>query len=384
MLLLHLFAFAQHIDLQKLDSYIAHVEQHNRGIGSISISKDGKEIYHRSFGQQYLKDVRYNADTKYQIGSITKMITATLVFKLVDKKKIYLDTKLSAFFPQIPNADSITIKQMLEHRSGLGDYVLQYDTVFWLKNKVTEKEILNEIIRQGTLFSPAERVAYSNSAYYLLRKIVEQGFGKPYAKIVEQEIARPLGLKNFESLSSQTTDTFKSYQFNDNWTEMADFEFSNVIGVGDMLSTTRNLNTFLFGLFQLKLISESALEAMLNSADKKEFFGRGIMRVRFDGRLLYGHGGDTRETHSFVLLDKENGIGIAYSLSGERFFHNDFLYGAMDIVYGKEYDFPDFNEISLKPEELDLYLGTYTSSEIPLKLNISKDESGLIGQAEGQ
>jgi len=90
--------FAQNIDIHKIDSFVSHIENNDRGIGSVSIFKDGKEVYNRSFGQPKLTDIQYNADTKYQIGSITKTITATLIFKLIESNKLQLDDKLSKFY----------------------------------------------------------------------------------------------------------------------------------------------------------------------------------------------------------------------------------------------------------------------------------------------
>ncbi|MBS1572020.1 MAG: serine hydrolase [Bacteroidetes bacterium] len=77
-ILFGLTVFGQNIDVQKIDSFISHIETNNRGIGSISIFKDGKEVYNRSFGQSKLENVKYNAETKYQIGSITKTITPSV------------------------------------------------------------------------------------------------------------------------------------------------------------------------------------------------------------------------------------------------------------------------------------------------------------------
>lgn len=71
--------FAQKIDTRKIDDFINHIETNNRGIGSVSIFKEGKEVYNRSFGQSQLEGVNSNSGTKYQIGSIAKVITATLI-----------------------------------------------------------------------------------------------------------------------------------------------------------------------------------------------------------------------------------------------------------------------------------------------------------------
>ncbi|WP_255512115.1 serine hydrolase [Pedobacter sp. MR2016-19] len=165
--------FSQTINIPKVDAYLKYIENNNLGIGSLSIFKEGKEIYSRDFGQKNLTGVVDHAEKKYQVGSVTKMVTAALVFKLVEAGKLSLDDKLSDFFPQVPNSKKITIKNMLGHTSGLGSYVVRNGEI-WVTEKVTEKEIFDLIIQQGVSFEPGEKVAYSNSAYYLLAKIVEE------------------------------------------------------------------------------------------------------------------------------------------------------------------------------------------------------------------
>jgi D-alanyl-D-alanine carboxypeptidase len=72
--------FSQEIEKEKFDNYINYIENNNGGIGNVSIFKNGGEVYNRSFGQRKLINVNYNEDTKYQIASLTKMITVILVF----------------------------------------------------------------------------------------------------------------------------------------------------------------------------------------------------------------------------------------------------------------------------------------------------------------
>ncbi|CAG5016189.1 D-aminopeptidase [Dyadobacter sp. CECT 9275] len=376
--------FAQNIDVQKIDSFVSHIENSNRGIGSVSIFKEGKEVYNRSFGQSKLENVQYNAETKYQIGSITKMITATLIFELIENSKLRLDDKLSKFYPNIPSSDKITIKNLLEHSSGLGDFTMKNDSIFWLTKKVSENEIFEEIIEQGVAFQPNEGIAYSNSGYYVLRKIVEKLNKKDYATIVAEKIAKPLNLKNFSSITPKTKNIFLSYGYNDKWEKITDFDFSNVVGVGDIVSTTKDLNIFLYNLFQLKILKKESVEQMKSDYTQKEAFGRGFMFISFYENVFYGHGGDTYGTHSLVSYNDKDNLGLAFAINGERFPHNDFAIGIFSIIYGKDYEFPIFNTISLKSEDLNKFLGTYSSPNFPLKISITKEGNTLKGQGTGQ
>ncbi|SEG13872.1 serine hydrolase domain-containing protein [Sphingobacterium lactis] len=376
--------FSQKIELQKIDSFVNYIEQNNRGIGSISIFNDGREIYNRSFGQSKLLDIQYNADTKYQIGSITKLVTATLIFKLIEDGKLRLDDPISKFYPNIPNSNDIKIKNLMNHSSGLGDFLEKKDNTSWLTEKVSQDEIFDEIVSQGVLFQPNEKTEYSNTGYFLLARIVEKLYDDDYATIVAEKIANPLNLKNFASLTPSTSNIFPSYEYTDKWEKVKDLEFSNVIGIGDIVSTAKDLNTFLYNLSHYKILQKESIEKMKPNLERDEEFGMGLMAIPFYEHVSFGHVGDTYGTHSIVSYNENDHLGFSFAYNGERVPHNDILIGILSIIYGKNYKYPDFNTIITESEELDKFVGTYSSPDLPLKFIIRKEGNELFGQATGQ
>lgn len=170
-------ASPQGVHAAALDDYLDQVEGGNGGIGSLSVFRDGREVYHRSFGQKYLPDVKADENTRYQIASVTKMVTAMLAFRLIEQGRLGLDDTLADFYPDMPSARAITIRHLLSHSSGLGNFAIK-DGAVWIVDALEPSVILAEIKRQGLAFSPGERVAYSNSAYFLLRTILEEKYGR--------------------------------------------------------------------------------------------------------------------------------------------------------------------------------------------------------------
>lgn len=331
--------FSQEIKKEKIDAYINYIENNNGGIGSLSIYKNSKEVYNRSFGQAKLTNVNFNKETKYQIASVTKMITAILIFKLVEDGRLKLDNKLSDFYPEIPNSNKITIKNLLEHTSGLGNFAIR-DGAIWVMDKVSEKEIFEEIKKQGVNFEPNEKVVYSNSAYILLRMIIEGKYNKDYNKVVEQEIIKPLNLKNFASVKSNPTNTFKSYKFTENWSEIKDIEYSNVIGVGDIASTTQDLNIIITSLFQYKILKKETVELMKPIVGKEDW-GRGLALFEYDENIFFGHNGDVLGSHSRLIYNPKDEISISYATNGERIPANLFVENIVGIIYNKEFKLPE-------------------------------------------
>ncbi len=255
--------FGQTINSDKLNAYFSLIESKNLGVGSVSIFKNGREVYAKTFGQKNIPELSFKQHTKYQVGSVTKMITAVLIFKLIEENKLRLSDRLAEFYPQIPNSEKITIQNLLGHTSGLGSYVVK-DGEVWVTEKVSDKQIMDLIIKQGISFEPGEKVAYSNSAYYLLTKILEGKYQKPFQKIVRKEIIKPLRLKNLTSFIPGQKGVFPPYHYNgSSWSPLdKEIDFLNVIGVGDVSATSHDLNVFMNNLFHYHIINNETLNLM--------------------------------------------------------------------------------------------------------------------------
>jgi D-alanyl-D-alanine carboxypeptidase len=369
-----------------IDKYLDYLEAENQIIGAVSIAKEGKEVYGRNFGQGNLTNQTIDAtELVYQIGSITKLFTAVLIGQLVEKNKLSYDEYLSAYFPKAPNASKITIGQMLNHTSGLQGFIVKDDSLpEWLFEPVLEKEIIEEIIKNGVAFEPGEDLQYSNGAYYLLTKIVEKKYGKSYKKIVTERILKPLKLSKTNSISTKDTyqNIAKPYEKLEAWTVVKDFYFPNVIGVGDIVSTPQELNRFIHDLFSYKVIKKATLEKMLPLEGKP--FGYGIMGIPFYHKKLYGHGGDTYGTHCVMAYDRPEKLSISYMINGELFLTNDFALGLLSIIYDRAFEYPKFDVYAVSSTGLLAYEGVYGASDFPMKLTIYKDGNQLKAQGTGQ
>ena len=120
--------------LRKIDSLMTHFTRNNKFMGALTIREKDKVVFEKAYGYaDVANNLKANADTKYKIGSITKMFTAAIIFQLIEEKKLTLDTKLSKFYPQIKNADKITIGNLLQHKSGIHNYTDDADFKTLLK-----------------------------------------------------------------------------------------------------------------------------------------------------------------------------------------------------------------------------------------------------------
>jgi len=363
----------------QIEEYIQYFEDQGQLMGQVSISENGTEVINKTIGEAN------KPHSSYMIGSITKMLTATMFMQLSEKGDINLSDNLSSYFPEIPNSENIELRHMLDHTSGLKDYVVKEDTLyFWLKDQVTQDEIISEIIRQDVSFRPGDSLSYSNSAYYLLARVLEKKYEKPYRELVSQLITKPLELENTYAVNELNIPTeVNSYQRKTkSWTTIEEFYLPNASGAGDIISTPQDLNKFMQALFDYKLVSESTLNTML--PNKGDWFGTGIMMVPFYDDVAYGHGGDTYGTHSVTSYNTENKLAISYIINGENYPTNDFAIGLLSIIYDKEHELPDFMTYSPNPNFTELYEGTYGADGFPLNIKIYEEENELNAQGDGQ
>ena len=112
----NLVSFGQFVNVPKLDSLLNLLASKDLAMGSLTIAKNGIVQYQKAIGCSYIdREKKLNADinTKYRIGSATKMFTAVMIFQLIEEGKLRLDQKLNTYFPTLPNADKITIQHAL-------------------------------------------------------------------------------------------------------------------------------------------------------------------------------------------------------------------------------------------------------------------------------
>src|SRR5262249_49395155 len=141
-------------------------------------------------------NVSATKDTVYEIGSVTKVFTATAVMILVNDGKIGLDDKITNYLSGLPPAwADITVRHLLSHTSGItNDYVDVGETSTRLRNPLSPKEFLESATSFPLASPPGEKWAYSNTGFYVLGLIIEKASGKTYADFMKQRMFGPLGM----------------------------------------------------------------------------------------------------------------------------------------------------------------------------------------------
>lgn len=369
-----------------MDSFFSLLATQNKAMGTVAIAKKGEIVYNRSVGFTGFKGketIAANTETLYRIGSISKTFTATLIMKLVEDKKLSLDTKLSAFYPDIPNANSITITHLLSHSSGLHNITDDSDYAVYYINAKTKNEILNIIKSKQTDFAPGEKSAYSNTNFILLGYIIETITGKTYNSFLSETITDKIKLKHTKVGGKIAVNNNEAASFVklDNWQLSPDTDMSIPGGAGNIVSTPADLAVFFDALFHNKIISAESVNTMKTI---KNGFGFGLFTIPFYSKKAFGHTGGIDGFNSMAAYFPDDELAVAYCSNGRDFSVNDIMIGVLSIYYNMPYTLPSFDNKKLTASVLNNYTGTYASDAIPLKITISISGDKLMAQATGQ
>ncbi|AWH85395.1 peptidase [Flavobacterium album] len=377
-------AFAQTPDKTKLDKYFDALEANNKYMGSVVVSKDGKAIYSRSIGFADAEaGKKITADSKFRIGSISKMFTASMVMKAIEEKKLSLDDKLDKFFPTVPNASKITIKNLLGHSSGIHNFTNDEEYTSYMATPKTQAEMVAIISKGKSEFEPGTSADYSNSNYALLGFILEKVYKKSYKELLTEKIVKPLGLKNtyYGAKISPANNEVYSYSYAGKWVKEMETDMSIPGGAGAVVSNPADLAKFIEGLFAGKVVSAASLEQMKTIS---QGYGLGMFRFPFGEKSSYGHTGGIDRFRSVVTLFPDDKVTVAMTSNGANMDPNEIGITILNWVYNEPFDIPDFTGYNHTPAELDQYAGYYESADIPLPITITKEGTTLMAQAKGQ
>eukprot|EP01133_Synstelium_polycarpum_P021791 gene21791-26173_t len=378
------FSYAQTVDKPKLDAYFKALEDHNKFMGSVAISQDGKLLYTKAIGYADVEsNTKANENTKYRIGSISKTFTTVLVFKAVETGKLKLEQTINTYFPAVKNSDKITVAQLLGHRSGIHNFTDNKDYLQWNTVKKSEKELIELIAKGGSDFEPDSKAAYSNSNFVLLTFILQKVYKKDYAAILKEQIIEPLGLKStfFGGKINLKNNESNSYSFSGSWKKETETDMSIPLGAGGVVSTPADLTRFAEALFEGRLLSAKSLEQMETI---KNGYGMGLFKIPFYDQTGFGHTGGIDGFSSVYVDYPSDKIAVALTSNGSAYENNKILITLLSSMYQKPFEIPNFTTIEVSSEDLDQYLGVYGSKQIPLKITLTKKDKTLMAQATGQ
>jgi CubicO group peptidase (beta-lactamase class C family) len=163
----------------------------------VQVRSNGKTVYTGAFGES-MTGVPARSDMHFRNGAVAFSFMTTLLLEFVDRKKVSLDTKLSTYFPNLPDANRITLRNLAQMTSGYPDYVYQSETIDGTYRDPFRNWTSDELIHIGVSkpqqFAPGTNWGYSHTNYVILGRVLEKIAGVPLADAIRDSVLHPMGL----------------------------------------------------------------------------------------------------------------------------------------------------------------------------------------------
>jgi D-alanyl-D-alanine carboxypeptidase len=316
------------------------------------------------------------ADTHFRVASNTKTMTAAVIVLLVQEGRLRFDDSVSKYVEGVPNGDNITISELLKMRSGLYNYAsapelgesLDHDPIkIW-----TPEELLAIAFKRPPLFAPGKEFDYCNTNYVLLGLIAEKVAGEPLARVFQNRLFGPLGMKD-TSLPANTSNTIPEpyshgYLYGSSSYALSDAPYpadlqaaakagtlkpnddteqnpSYASAAGGVISTADDLANWMRALVGGKVLDADYQRQWIESLELQDprdlgglKYGYGISLITFGPNSMYFHGGEMPGYNSFMGYDPINDVtliiwtSLTISLDGQP-TANPIMLKMLDQIY---------------------------------------------------
>lgn len=336
----------------RLDSFYA--KQVAAGFnGSVLLGYKGKIFYERYFGySDKASGTLWNEDTKSQLASTSKTLTSAAVLLLKDKGLLQLDELVSTYIPSFPYPN-ITVRMLLNHRSGLPDYI-KFASKPAGKMFLSNDDIVTLFAtkKPKLLFTPNTSFKYCNSNFALLASVVESVSGMKFAYFMKKFIFSPLGMHcTFVHEPEKMYPCTASFCYNANWTLQPDMHHDGVAGDKGIYSSTRDLYIWDQALYTNKLLKASTIQEAFKPYSFEtpgiKNYGLGWRMLNYeDGTKIVFHNGWWHGNNTcFYRFIQDN---FTIIVLGNRFNKN--IYKQPQTIYSIVMNDTSKNE-GLEPEE---------------------------------
>lgn len=317
-----LLTYGQVENQASIDDVFAEWNTPNTPGASLGIIKDGVLVYAKGYGLANMEyDIPNSPSSVFRIGSTSKQFTAACIVLLAEQGKLELDNSLNQYFPNFPEyAKRITVRHLLNHTSGIRDYLMIASLKGYSDDTYYEdNDIMKWLVRQTDLnFEPGEEFLYSNSGYWLLGQIVEEVSTMNMAEFAEKEIFNPLGMTNTHFHNDHTQivknrasgyipDSDESYQIS--------MTTLGMIGDGGIFTTINDIKKWDDAYYNSEVLNKSfwgkmTEQGLLNNGEKIDY-ASGLFISEYKGLKTISHGGAFVGFRAEIVRFPEQRLSIA-------------------------------------------------------------------------
>jgi D-alanyl-D-alanine carboxypeptidase len=293
-------------------------EMGNQGTVGVAclILRDGQPprgIYRGTADLEWNEPV--NAETVFEVGSVTKQFTAAGILLLAQDGKLTLDDKISLHLTNTPSSwAGITLRHLMTHTSGIASY----DNLdgFELRLRLTQAKFIKRLAAQPLAFQPGDSWSYCNSGFNLLAYVIENVSGTNYWDFLAQRIFRPLDMTHTTRRDPRLIIPHRAsgYEKSKNGLVHRNSDLTDLSGAGAIVSTVEDLAKWNAALNGDRLLSaaskrEAWTPVKLNNGETKDY-GLGWHLQPLDGHMNIGHSGSTSGFSASLQRFPDDGLAV--------------------------------------------------------------------------
>lgn len=355
---------------------------------ALLVRRDGQVVKSKGYG---LANIEHNVPvtprTVFQSGSMGKQFTSMAVMMLAEEGRLRIDDPVSKYLQAPGSWDGITLRHMLTHTSGLGDYPEEFD----MRRDYTEDELFRMVKASKLNFKPSEKYAYSNLAYLTLGIVIRKVSGKFYGDFLQERVFQPLGMTSTRIISEHDIVPNRAAGYvlrdgrlkNQSWVSPS----LNTTADGALYFTIEDLAKWDAALDARKLISEEGYRQMwtsakLNNGKPADYgFGWRVAATR-TGQPVIGHGGAWQGFSTVISRYPAQKLSVV-ALANRAGADVSYIASRVAGMLSSELALPQPKTVAVPAEALQGLQGEYQNEE-QLKLKVEVEGDHLVTMFRGE
>ena len=293
----------------RADALMSGLFTSGRFNGTVLLARNGKVVFEKGYGMANFEwDIPNAPSTKFRLGSITKQFTSMAIMQLEERGLLKVQDPIGKYLTDYPKpvADRVTIQHLLTHASGIPSFTGLPDYGPRMPMKSSVQEMIDRFKNLPLEFEPGSTFRYDNSGYFLLGAIIEKVSGKPYDVFLQENIFKPLGMRDtgYDWSNVVLKNRASGYTRGPAGLENALYlDMSQPYAAGSLYSTVDDLLIWDQALYTERLVKAASLEQLFHpwiAAGGMGQYGYGWAVSTVKGHRNIAHGGSVNGFNSYI------------------------------------------------------------------------------------
>jgi len=365
---------------------------------TVAVVSRGDTLLLKGYGERDReKHLPADANTIYRIGSITKQFTSAAVLRLVERGTVKLDDPITKYLPQYPQWPSVTVRQLLNHTSGIHSYTESPQWPERWADDLTLQQVVAFVEKDTLDFAPGSEWRYNNTGYVLLGMLLDKVTKQPYAALLERQFFKPLGMRTATYCPSKPTDAAYAVGYSNEGGsfKLADYlSMTHPYSAGALCMSVPDYLRWQSALHDGRVVSRNSVALMtgpetLTVGPKKgttTSYGMGLARGTLGTHAIIQHSGGINgfATQQYWFpADSLRVVAFVSTLASPDWLVRNLA----SAVLGLPVTSPRPPTVAIAAADLAKFEGDYDielpdGKKLPFKLFL--ENGALMGQAEGQ